>query len=1046
MARRAPDPGDRILALTMLLVAMAGNAAAQERDPPAAPEPPFHVVFVSHSGAANGAKVAEAIAAAAAAARRDGTRVAYVMEWAGPAMTWERWQEIDPSLRDISKEAFVSLDPVKAVQQGDLSTYRRVLDAWIRAREDVAARVRTTLSIGTDANPFAKEVNRALREAKDVLADCQVEGSYPAEGLAPIERLGKDMEVFGHWLRAYQCLSWSQLLANNELTRALDAGDAARFRAGGRRALRVHVDSIAARNRVMTATLLALRAWREKRPGLRVVLFYGFAHGAFPTLQEALGDDLRVTTVAPVIGRYDDLGEFYRDLDAFFARGDGSDPERLAIARFLAPPDTEHEPAYYADRDAILSALVPEEIDAFLASMRGLKDVGEADRPRHLQKAFVDFVSGLPARPGLESQAKALAARWFARTPESPCARAGRVLALNRAFATGGADPAAAGDLLLEGVLDRGGARFAYRALIRRSPFGYREEFTAEGRPSLVYVSDGTQAWGLAPDGASAPMPGYAAVSFLESAFLARMGWLEAGWAAEETAVAVRLPSGPALPEGLPAGRACTGIEVDMPPGTCWRFDFDDADGRLHGIAEIGVQAPRFTRFADWRRAGAVQLPALSIQGRAGDPAGQVLRLEKIEAVSAHAPELFAGNPAPPVAPVSTPLAVVCDDLPGAASVIVPDVRIDGRGSAPAFFDTGISDVGLDRTFAAGIGISAFAASGVHTPSGPAAVEIGWIEELAAGPIRLLQVPASLITLPPAGTLPRVLQPRITFGGPRVLALSPLLDLEGLRLTLRGPAAAPGGRRGPEAGRPVLRVPLEWSSVKRRHLLAKVFVDDAKEPITVMLDTGSAGVLQITQRGLERLGLPLTPGAWLERGALSAVVGGVGGAMTPVFVTTFERVRLGPVAYERPWVVVAPSVSGQAMDGYLGCGAILPFAGAAIDAATPALELLPPEGTGGPAAGGPFVVPAPGRFLGVCLGPGPGPEAAPPSWPVLGVYSGSSAERAGVQAGDILERIDGEPPPGTLSDARRRLWIGEGARVRLALRRASGEPFSVDLP
>jgi len=54
---------------------------------------------------------------------------------------------------------------------------------------------------------------------------------------------------------------------------------------------------------------------------------------------------------------------------------------------------------------------------------------------------------------------------------------------------------AGAGDLLIEGTIDHA----PYRVLVRRRPFGVREELRPPGAPPRVFVSDGEYAWELLP-------------------------------------------------------------------------------------------------------------------------------------------------------------------------------------------------------------------------------------------------------------------------------------------------------------------------------------------------------------------------------------------------------------------------------------------------------------------------------------------------------------------------------------------------------------------
>src|SRR5690606_8722450 len=95
---------------------------------------------------------------------------------------------------------------------------------------------------------------------------------------------------------------------------------------------------------------------------------------------------------------------------------------------------------------------------------------------------------------------------------------------------------------------------------------------------------------------------------------------------------------------------------------------------------------------------------------------------------------------------------------------------------------------------------------------------------------------------------------------------------------------------------------------------------------------------------LRRLGLPQSREAWLERGALPVSFYGAGGARGDCMLARFESLQLGSVVFERPLIVVSPSLPrahAPPFDALLGTAALLPFRRAGIDAQRLRLELEP---------------------------------------------------------------------------------------------------------
>ncbi len=319
---------------------------------------------------------------------------------------------------------------------------------------------------------------------------------------------------------------------------------------------------------------------------------------------------------------------------------------------------------------------------------------------------------------------------------------AGVILERHRKQAAGGEDPAKAGDLLFEGTREEGGNITGYRAFVRWKPFGYREELRQGEGLARVFLSDGTRGWKLEEKGGQVEMTGYGAISLVEFAFRARLGHLEPGCAAEAVAAAGTLPDAPGLPPEFARGRVVAGILVSTDAGTEWRYDFDVEDGRLHGVVEHAAAAPRWARFAGWKKAGPLVLPDTMLFGQAGYPFTATWRFTRIEAGLAHAPALFPFPPPPPDEVDAARFEVHHSNIPGSATLIVPGVRVNGRASCTAMIDLGITRVGIDPAFAVAQGVFLAGGDSVRTPAGVISVRSAWIDSLDLERARLAQIPA----------------------------------------------------------------------------------------------------------------------------------------------------------------------------------------------------------------------------------------------------------------------------------------------------------------
>lgn len=198
------------------------------------------------------------------------------------------------------------------------------------------------------------------------------------------------------------------------------------------------------------------------------------------------------------------------------------------------------------------------------------------------------------------------------------------------------------------------------------------------------------------------------------------------------------------------------------------------------------------------------------------------------------------------------------------------------------------------------------------------------------------------------------------------------------RLTLDYPrerlGLAPAGAAGGEApGRDTLafnndlRVPF-------------VPVQLDNESFVVLVDSGSNGALNLNPAGLHpRFAAPPRPGP---------PVASLSGDRAPLVGRLAGDLRLGPHVLSRPIVDVTPNVSS------LGGGLLRHFV-LTFDQRRNLVTFA--RDADGPVANGPR------RSTGLAL------ARSPVYWRVLDVLAGSPAEAAGIQAGDLVVRINGEP-------------------------------------
>jgi predicted aspartyl protease len=602
----------------------------------------------------------------------------------------------------------------------------------------------------------------------------------------------------------------------------------------------------------------------------------------------------------------------------------------------------------------------------------------------------------------------------------------------------GGQAALASGDLLLEGTLEANGPPQPLRIYIRRQPFGYREE-TGAGERAAVFLSDGDHAWTIR-GGRTELARGQAAISLLEFAFVARLGYLDPGridaWQSQQ----VTMWSVPGSPTGIAGGQGCWPARVRTAAGTTAAYLFGADDGRLHGIAQEGVAQPRWTRFGGWQTFGPWTLPTLRADGARDHPIVEWQRLRRVQTGLAHDPALFPPPPLPEHGgdPRPTPLAIVPTPVPGSGLLVVREVGLnDGKTRYPALFDTGISELGVAADLAARLRLAATGAERVATPAGSVTMGAAWLDAVELAGARLVQIVARTATFPSVIELEPANQPVVHLGGPRVMAAAPVVDLEHGQLFLGGslPSSSP-----PAAGaaRPV-SIAVHGVGSESALLTVDVGVDSAPGRARAMVDTGFPMVLRLTPASLQSLGLPRDRETWVRRGGLPVAIGGVGGGVADDLIVQVEAVTLGPIVYERPWVLV--SFAGDADDAgafsLLGTGALLPFARAAFDPRAHRLDLTPGAGVLSSATGAPRV-PSPGAWLGCgLLAPGWDTVVGKTDLPCVAVVApGSPAAKAGLRVADLVEAIDGEPVRGMpMPVVCRKFWLAAGATLTVGVRR-----------
>jgi hypothetical protein len=639
--------------------------------------------------------------------------------------------------------------------------------------------------------------------------------------------------------------------------------------------------------------------------------------------------------------------------------------------------------------------------------------------------------------------------------------RHAEILRKHEASFGGRAAVAQAGDLYLEGTFEEGRAPVAFRAWIRRVPFAIREEYEHAGDPSSVFVSDGAYAWELRPDGKSQPMPNTGAIALLDWAFFASFAYLDRveAWYQQP----IRLPDVAGGPEGIVDRIECAGARVTTPADSTWVLGFDPGDGRLHGMYEEGPEDYRWKRFGAWKPFGPVVLPTVRVSGSRKHDEVAILTLRDIRTGQKHPSELFAGSPAAGLPPLKllSRLQLVRTAVPGSAAFLLPDVRINDKIPCTGQIDTGGSGLSVQPQAASLVPLPPLSITTVTGGAGDARVTRTWVESLDLGGHRLVQLPACIAWHPLFPEIPLSKQPAVTLGGLRLMECAPVLDLAGSTLFRRARPVLPLGELpNHEARKAAAVIELPFTPLGYGETLGTVAVTlpGSDQRLTMLLDTGFAPCLRISARGIARAKLPGDRETWIARGAIPVRMRGIEGVAGEELLVRLDAFTLGPITFERPWVMIGlGQMEGTGSpDGLVGAGALLACARVGFDLAERKLELEPGAAMKRTEDGS-WIVPPSGEFLGLLLlapdAEVAAREARKPSAAadiaslvhaslprVREVFNGTRADRAGVRVADLLLSIDGQPCEGASMDAIcSSLWAAPGKTVRLVVRRGNEE-------
>jgi len=614
-------------------------------------------------------------------------------------------------------------------------------------------------------------------------------------------------------------------------------------------------------------------------------------------------------------------------------------------------------------------------------------------------------------------------------------------------FLGGRAALVAAGDFVETGSIQAPGGLLHYRAYVRRRPFAFRQEVSrGDGAPLLVRITDGRHAWRPLPGGKGELLAGGEARITLEAAFFDGMRYVEpeelAGRAGLGPLITLPRPGG--LPPEIRGGFVVQALAYAAPGGATIQLHFDVGDARLHGLVNADESPQRYVRYADWRQFGPLRLPKVRYEGVVGEAPVRV-ELEELRFVNADT-ALFAGNPvaALPRTLVASTLELLPHAIPGAAQFLLPRVGLDARAAVAALLDTGAAQTYVAAGVAERAGLPALSPMHTHGNAGVASATRCWLDSLRIGDWRLLQLDVGAVEFPQILQLGDDAQPAVVLGGD-LFSAGPVLDLERGRLLLRGAPVTPLAELAAAPAK-VITLPLHRDH-GRAPLTLVVSIGGAA--VTAVFDTGMHVPLRLTATGLARLGLPVAVAEWRLRGAMPMGMSGAGGRGITDLLVQIEALRFGTVVLERPWVLLAIGEANESApyEAALGGGALLACARVGIDLSRNLLELE----AGGRVRmdGEQWHVPPAGQFLGLLTGPGdPGALTEPGSLPVVvEVAPDSPASAAGIAAGDRIVAIDGESCAGL--EPRRwneKLWVREGNRIELRIRKRSGEDVRIVLP
>lgn len=648
--------------------------------------------------------------------------------------------------------------------------------------------------------------------------------------------------------------------------------------------------------------------------------------------------------------------------------------------------------------------------------------------------------------------------------------RHAEILREHEASLGGRAAIAQAGDIYLEGRLHEGRALASYRAWIRRSPFAIREEYERAGAPAMVLVSDGIYAWELGLDGKSKPLSSMEAIALLDSSFFTSFAYLDRGMNWERQPVHLTNVTGG--PEGVVNGIECVGASLTTPTDSTWMLGFAPEDGRLQGMYEVGPEDYRWKRFGAWTSVGAVSFPTVQVSGSRKRDWASILTLGEIRTGQQHPSELFGGSPDAglPDSGLLSRLQLARTPIPGSAAFLLPAMRINGKAACVGQIDTGTSTLSIGPDVSSLVPLPPLSRTTVTGGAGDVRVTRTWVDSLDLDGHRFVQLPAHIARHPLLPEIPLSRQPTVTIGGLRLMECAPVLDLGGWTLSRRARPALPlGNLPSPEPERAATRVAVidlpfaPWGDDETLGTVS-VIIPGSDERLTMLLDTGFAACLRISARGIARAKLPDDRETWIARGAIPVIMHGIEGVGGEELLVRLDAFKLGPITFERPWVMIGLGRMDRAdgPDGLVGAGALLGFARVGFDLAARKLE-IEPGATVKQAKDGSWIVPSPGEFLGLMLlapdADVAAQEAMKPS-PVSNtahhvhaalprvreVFNGTCAERAGVKVADLLVSIDGRACEGaSMDEICASLWSAPGKTVRLVVRRGNEDrAISVD--